>query len=211
MNVDKSIRQFELWDEQIFQETEDENGKHQKNLDRKEVLKENNAIRRYELWMEQKGQCMYTGKMISVSQLFSAATDFEHTIPRKILPDNTMANLTIAFADYNRQDKGKEFAIYLPNFEKDVDGFGTAITSRLKQWEHIRDGYKAAYETNRMPKGVEDENNKNKRIQKKHLYKMHYDYWKDKLERLVPKMSMTRGQEGNLRTLRISANMQGSS
>ena len=70
--------------------------------------------------MEQKGQCMYSGKMISITQLFSAATDFEHTIPRKILPDNTLANLTIAFAAYNRKDKGEEFAMYLPNFKKDL-------------------------------------------------------------------------------------------
>lgn len=185
LNVEESIYQFELWDEQVFQETNDEKGNSQKNLDRKDILKENNAIKRYELWMEQKGQCMYTGKMIAISQLFSTAINIEHTIPRKILPDNTLANQTVAFQDYNTNIKKTEFPLYLRNFEKDVEGIGTAIAPRLKQWENIRDGFKIAFESRQKPKGVEDEKTKNTRIQDKHFFKMHFDYWKEKVERFT--------------------------
>ncbi|WP_299547657.1 type II CRISPR RNA-guided endonuclease Cas9 [Seonamhaeicola sp.] len=185
LNVEESIQQFELWDEQILEATHDEKGKKQLNIDRKEILKEKSAIKRYELWMEQKGQCMYTGKMISISQLFSSTTNIEHTIPRILLPDNTLANQTIAFADYNTKIKNRELPINLPNYEKDVDGIGTAIKPRLAQWEKVRDGFKMAFETRQKPKGVEDEKTKNTRIQEKHFYKMHYDYWKDKIERFT--------------------------
>ena len=185
LQVEESIAQFELWDEQIFEETEDINGKTIKNLDRKEILKENNAIRRYELWMEQKGQCIYTGKMISISQLFSRDTDIEHTIPRFLLPDNTLANQTIAFADYNTKIKGTELPVNLPNYSKSVDGVGTKILPRLENWINQREGYKKAFESRQKPSGSEDENAKNKRIQEKHFFKMHYEYWKDKLERFT--------------------------
>jgi len=185
LNVEENIRKFELWDEQVFEETEDEKGTKIKNLDRKEILKENKAIKRYELWMEQKGQCMYTGKMISISQLFSSSTNIEHTIARELLPDNTMANKTIAFRDYNTNIKHTELPVYLPNFNRNIPQIGTAIAPRLHQWEKIRDGYKVAFETRQKPKGAEDEKTKNKRIQDKHFYKMHYDYWNDKLQRFT--------------------------
>jgi len=185
LSVEENIHQFELWDEQIFEETEDDAGSKFKNADRKEILKENKAIKRYELWMEQKGQCMYTGKMISISQLFSSVTNIEHTIPRKLLPDNTLANETIAFADYNTKIKGIVLPIYLPNFYKNVDGVGTGIEPRLQQWKTIRDGFKKAFEKRQKPSGAEDENIKNTRIQEKHFYKMHYDYWNDKLDRFT--------------------------
>ena len=185
LQVEESIAQFELWDEQVFEETEDINGKTIKNLGRKEILKENNAIRRYELWMEQKGQCIYTGKMISISQLFSTETNIEHTIPRVLLPDNTLANQTIAFADYNTKVKGRELPINLPNYSKPVDGVGTEILPRLASWINQREGYKKAFESRQKPSGAEDENAKNKRIQEKHFFKIHYEYWKDKLERFT--------------------------
>jgi CRISPR-associated endonuclease Csn1 len=185
LNVEESIQQFELWDEQIFEETEDENGLKRKNSDRNEILKEKNSIKRYELWMEQQGQCMYTGKMISINQLFSAATEIEHTIARKLLPDNTLANETIAFKLYNTNIKKTLLPVYLPNFSKDVSGTGTAIEPRLLQWQRIRDKFRYRYQINQKASGNEDEKSKNERIQNKHFNKMHFDYWNDKLERFT--------------------------
>lgn len=185
LNIEESLGQFELWDEQIFEETIDEYGNNKQNIDRKVILKENNAIKRYELWMEQKGQCMYTGKMISISQLFSSSINIEHTIARDLLPDNTMANKTIAFRDYNTNIKKTELPIYLPNFLKDIADIGTAITPRLDQWIKIRDDFEKRFKSRQKPNGAEDENIKNQRIQDKHFYKMHFDYWKEKLERFT--------------------------
>lgn len=182
INVDDNISVFELWTEQIFEETEDENRNEVKNRNRLEVLREKDDLKRYELWLEQKGQCMYTGKMISIAQLFSNEIDIEHTIPRSILPDNTMANQTIAFSRYNRDIKKARTPFYCENFSKDTTN-GTAIFPRLDNWKKLRDYYQIQYETRRRAKGAEDENAKNKRIQDKHYNKLHFDYWKDKIER----------------------------
>jgi len=182
INIEENIPVFELWTEQIFEKTLDEKNNKVENKNRIDILKEKDAIKRYELWMEQKGQCMYTGKMISISQLFSKDTDIEHTVPRSILPDNTMANQTIAFSKYNRDIKEAKTPYYCENFSKDTRN-GTSILPRLDFWKKIRDNYKWFYEKNLKPNGNEDDEAKSKRIIDKHYYKMHYDYWKDKLER----------------------------
>ncbi|MCO5234620.1 MAG: hypothetical protein M9933_00010 [Chitinophagaceae bacterium] len=183
INVEESIPAFELWTEQIFEEIEDENGKKiNKNT---AILKEKEAINRYELWTEQKGQCMYTGKMISISKLFSADIDIMHTIPRWLLPDNTMANKTVGFKMYNKDLQGKKLPTQCANYDKEVEGWGTSITDRLGKWEETRDNWKKLYEDRLKPKGNEDQTAKNKRVQEKHYFKMHYDYWKEKVERFT--------------------------
>lgn len=187
INVEESLSTFELWTEQIFDETitKDEKQKEKRENNNSLILKEKEAVKRYELWTEQKGQCMYTGKMISISQLFSNEIDIEHTIPRSILPDNTMANQTVAFASYNRDKKKNQFPTQCNNYNQDVQSWGTAIAPRLDNWIAKRDHCKKLYENNQKPKGNEDEIKKNKRVQDKHYFKMHYDYWNDKVERFT--------------------------
>jgi CRISPR-associated endonuclease Csn1 len=145
---------------------------------------EKEALKRYELWIEQKGQCIYTGRMISLAQLFSIDIDIEHTIPRSLLPDNTLANQTVAYARYNREIKNNQIPALLNNYEKDWGGH-TAILPRLDSWIDKRDYYKEQYQKRQKASGVEDEKKKNQRIQDKHYYKMHYDYWHDKTERFL--------------------------
>ncbi|MDR1761496.1 MAG: hypothetical protein LBR55_03500 [Bacteroidales bacterium] len=183
LNIEENIPTFELWTEQTFEESIDENENKVVNQNRHEILREKDAIKRYELWTEQKGQCLYTSKMISLSQLFSNQIDIEHTIPRSILPDNTMANQTICYAWYNRDKKKNQLPTQCANFYKDAEGWGTRIEPRLDNWRKTRDHYKKQYEDRLKAKGNEDENTKNKRIQDKHYFKLHYDYWNDKLER----------------------------
>jgi len=182
----EDITKFELWAEQIMAEPNDSKKNINKNV---EILREKDAVKRYELWMEQKGQCMYTGKMISISQLFSKEIEVEHTIPRSLLPDNTMANLTVCYSKYNSDIKNNKIPTNCPNYKKDEDlhkiGYCSAIEPRLKKWEEIRDRYKKLYEDRRKPFGLENEEQKNRRIQEKHYYKIHYDYWKDKIERFT--------------------------
>ncbi len=181
LNVEESIPVFELWTEQIFNKEKDDNGKEtNKNT---AILKEKDAVKRYELWMEQKGQCMYTGKMISITQLFSNDIDIMHTIPRWLLPDNTMANMTVGYSTYNRDLQKQKLPKECDNYSKDVDGWGIAIEPRLEFWKQERDKWKWKYDGVKKPKGNEDEKKKNDRIQDRHYFKMHLDYWKDKVER----------------------------
>ncbi|MCR9062655.1 MAG: hypothetical protein NXI00_01750 [Cytophagales bacterium] len=183
LNVEESIPIFEMWAEQTFEETQDEKGNEVSNKNHIEILKERDALKRYELWTEQKGQCMYTGRMISIAKLFSNEIDIMHTIPRSILPDNTMANMTVGFARYNRDFQKQKTPKQCDNYSNDVDSWGTAIEPRLEMWKQERDKWKWLYEDRVRPKGNEDEDKKSKRIQEKHYFKMHLDYWRDKVER----------------------------
>lgn len=183
INVEESLPTFEMWTEQTFEKINDAEGKEVTNKNSIEILKEKDAMKRYELWTEQKGQCMYTGKMISISQLFSNEIDIEHTIPRSILPDNTMANQTVAYAWYNRDKKRNQLPTQCDNYDKEVQGWGTGIEPRLNSWIEKREHYKNLYENKSKPKVNEDEKTKNIRIQDKHYCKMHYDYWSDKVAR----------------------------
>lgn len=186
INIDEGISVFEMWMEQTFETMEDENKQKIQNKSNIEILKEKEALKRYELWMEQKGQCMYTGKTISIAQLFSNDIDIAHTIPRSLLPDNTMANMTLCYARYNRDYQKIKTPFYCANFYQDTE-IGTAILPRLEKWIELRENWKQRYEKNIRPLGNEDEKKKNKRIQEKHYCKMHYDYWSDKVERFTAK------------------------
>ena len=183
LNIEESIPAFELWTEQTFEETTDEQGNKNTNQNRHEILRVKEAIKRYELWTEQKGQCLYTGKMIGISKLFSSEIQIMHTIPRWILPDNTMANMSVGYQFYNNDLQKEKLPTQCANFYEDADGWGTRIEPRLENWRKIRDNFKKQYEDRLKAKGNEDENTKNKRIQDKHYYKLHYEYWNDKLER----------------------------
>jgi CRISPR-associated endonuclease Csn1 len=185
INVDESISTFELWTEQTFKEIGNEKKEIIKNKNNGEIHREKDALKRYELWMEQKGICMYTGKMISITQLFSNQIDIEHTIPRSLLPDNTMANRTVCYAWYNRDKKKKLLPTHCENYYENKEGWGTQIEARLDNWIEIRDGFKKQYEDRLKPKGNEDENIKNERIKNKHYYKMHFEYWQDKVSRFT--------------------------
>src|SRR5690606_33162746 len=63
-------------------------------------------IDKYRLWKEQGYQCLYTGKYIKLTDLFNEnVIDFEHTLPRSKSFDNSLANLTVCYHDYNRTVK----------------------------------------------------------------------------------------------------------
>lgn len=183
LNIEENIPKFEMWTEQIFEETIDEEGNKHLNKNRLEILREKDAIKRYELWMEQKGQCLYTGKMIPIGKLFSNEVEIEHTIPRSLLLDNTLANQTICYTWYNNDKKNKQIPTQCANYYDDVEGWGTRIEPRLNNWKSIRDNWKYRYDRNSKPQGNEDEIAKNKRIQEKHYCKLHLDYWNDKIGR----------------------------
>lgn len=184
LNIEDNIPVFEMWTEQTFEETIDEKGNKVTNSNPHEIRKEKDAIKRYELWSEQKGQCMYTGKMIGIAQLFSSDIEIEHTIPRSLLPDNTMANQTVCYSKYNSDIKNNKIPSACPNYENSTNE-GSAIEPRLEKWKKIRDGFKKQYKDRTKPFGNEDEAKKNKRIQDKHYFRMHFEYWKDKVNRFT--------------------------
>jgi CRISPR-associated endonuclease Csn1 len=179
LNIEEKIPLFELWNEQILKSEKS-------NLSPEKILKLKDDTLRYDLWMEQKAQCMYTGKMISISQLFSNEIQIEHTIPRSILPDNTMANKTVCFRKYNNDIKNEKIPFECPNYSKDFGKY-SRIDRRLEKWKEKRDQYESLYESRKRAKGKEDEKIKSKRVKEKHFFKYKFNYWKDKIARFEAK------------------------
>ena len=143
-------------------------------------------IRKYRLWLEQGMQCMFTGKLIKLTDLFNKnVIDFEHTIPRSISFDNSLANLTVCYADYNRGIKNNKMPTELPNYESESHGY-SAIKPRLEAWkkkvEHLFnqiDFWKT------KSKNAKDKAEKDNAIRTKHLWEMEYTYLKNKLDRFT--------------------------
>ncbi|MFN7046056.1 MAG: type II CRISPR RNA-guided endonuclease Cas9, partial [Flavobacterium sp.] len=92
--------------------------KEQKRLERendrvKDRLRENDVrithdnILLYKLWEECKKTCPYTGKTISVSQLFSGEVQIEHIHPWSRSLNDSFSNKTLCYADENRKKGDK--------------------------------------------------------------------------------------------------------
>lgn len=60
---------------------------------------------KYRLWRECGGECPYTGKTISIHELFSGDVDVEHIIPYSRCFDDSFLNKTLCVATENRQVK----------------------------------------------------------------------------------------------------------
>ncbi len=64
-------------------------------------------IERYELWEQQKHQCIYSGRNIEGSQLFSREADVDHIIPRSLFYDDSLTNKVLCLRSENAGDGAK--------------------------------------------------------------------------------------------------------
>jgi CRISPR/Cas system Type II protein with McrA/HNH and RuvC-like nuclease domain len=67
----------------------------------------NKDIERFELWEQQKHQCIYSGKVIEASQLFSREADVDHIIPRSLFYDDSLTNKVLCLRSENAGDGAK--------------------------------------------------------------------------------------------------------
>lgn len=132
-------------------------------------------MQKYKLWQEQKFQCLYTGKFISLSDLFADnMVDIEHTIPRSISFDDSLANRTVCDAHFNRSEKGNRIPSELSNYGD--------IKDRIKPWEEKVLHIKAQIELWKgKSKTAATMERKNECLQQKHLWELEKDYWETKL------------------------------
>lgn len=195
-DIDKVRLFYEQNTEQTLPEVvaveEDEKGKKKK----KKSTEKDEAIRwsghgkklidKYRLWKEQGYQCIYTGKLITIADLFNEnVVDFEHTIPRSKSFDNSLANLTVCFHDYNRTVKKNQIPTQLNNYDKDFGGY-TAILPRLEAWKEKVERIKQQIDFwKTKSKKASDKQWKDDAIRQRHLWQMELDYWKNKLDRFT--------------------------
>lgn len=140
-------------------------------------------VQKYRLWKEQESQCMYTGRMFSISDLFDGTkTQFEHTFPASISFDNSLDNLTVCDAWYNTNVKKNQIPRNLKNYDEEWNGY-SAIKPRLKKWIDKVEHLKNLIEDNKLrTKKTQDPATKKDLIQKRHLLKFEFDYWDKKVK-----------------------------
>lgn len=59
------------------------------------------AINRYILWQEQEQLCIYSGRVISFTQLYNGETDVDHILPYSRCLDDSQMNKVVCFRDVN--------------------------------------------------------------------------------------------------------------
>ena len=154
------------------------------------------AIERYLLWEEQGGRCLYTGKQIPINKLFSGNEfDVEHTLPRSLSGDDSLANKTICEAKYNRETKKGMVPRSCGNWDE--------IDVRLRPWrERLEDLEKVYRNQSRAVKGRTDQESRCKARVKALTTRFELQYWRDKLKRFdmtVDRLTVRDGELGGFK------------
>lgn len=163
---------------------EKENEKYRKQL--MDYLPENkitaNDIDKIRLWEEQNKQCLYTGKLIAhIPDLLDNTYEIEHTIPRSISFDDSLANKTICDAAYNGY-KNNRFPAELPEAEY------KQVLSAIQPWQDkIKSLEKQIITQRNKIKGAQTKDAKDNAIVAKHVLELELAYWRDKVARFTTK------------------------
>ena len=135
-------------------------------------------VDRYILWEEQGRMCLYTGKSISLGELISGNSfDIEHTIPRSMSGDDSLANKTLCDAKYNREVKKGMVPTDCPNYESE-------IFTRLAPWREKVEELEKTYRSrsNAAKSATDPQQRANARVKAIRI-KLELAYWRDKLRR----------------------------
>lgn len=145
----------------------------------KGIIAKKTAIDKYRLWREQNCICIYTGKLIGISDLFNTnIIDFEHTLPRSKSFDNSLANKTVAFMDFNRTIKKNKIPSQLSKEQYEL------VLENISPWEEKIERIKQQIDFwQTKSKKATDKSWKDDAIKQKHLWKMELEYWSSKVER----------------------------
>jgi len=200
-DIDKLRLFYEQNEEQnlppVIELEEDEKGKKKKSSAQKDetvrwIGHGKKLIDKYRLWKEQGYLCLYTGKLIKLTDLFNEnVIDFEHTVPRSQSFDNSLANLTVCYHDYNRTIKKNQIPTQLLNYNEEYNFGGSVgkclpIKNRLKTWEEKIERIKQQIDFwKTKSKKASDRGWKDDAIRQRHLWQMELDYWQNKLNRFT--------------------------
>lgn len=147
-------------------------------------------ITKYKLWLEQGGQCMYTGKIINLSNLFDDnSVDLEHTLPRSKSFDSSDANLTVCDAHYNRYIKRNHIPTELPNYKKEVTKDGIrypSIMLQLQKWVRRIESLRSNVEFWQcQTRRAQTKDRKDECVRQRLLWEMELEYWQEKYSRFT--------------------------
>ncbi|MCR4958143.1 MAG: hypothetical protein K6B13_05995 [Prevotella sp.] len=142
---------------------------------------------RYKSLLRQGFNDFYTGRPISLTELFSEnnLVEVDHILPISKSFDDSISNKVLSSSRYNSGVKGTRLPCELPNYQVDTPE-GTAIIHRI---DDIRE--KVKYLENKVDywKGrssrAADPDAKNSAIKQMHLWQMEYDEWNKRLINLT--------------------------
>lgn len=139
--------------------------------------------RLYKKWVKDGGVCYYTGDPISLADLglngSISDVDFEHTIPRSELPDDSRMNQTLCFNYYNRHIKVDALPALLPEFETEISPRLQPLRDKV---ERIKNEISVCRSKSRR---ASDKDWKDYWIVKRHVWEMELEYWQGKLKRFT--------------------------
>lgn len=86
------------------------------------------------LWVEQQGECPYTGKRIAFSRLFDDSEfDVDHILPKSRYPDDSYQNKVLCCLDQNRNRKRNQTPY--EGYSFDADDWNN-ILARVTKWNN---------------------------------------------------------------------------
>lgn len=136
------------------------------------------TVDKYILWEEQGRKCLYTSRSISLSEILTGNLfDVEHTVPRSMSGDDSLANKTICEARYNKDVKKGCVPKDCPNYDDE-------IYTNLAPWRKKVAELDKTYKSQKSKaKSITDPQTKSNARIKAIRTKLELDYWKDKLRR----------------------------
>lgn len=150
-------------------------------LTKKDSDRKKEIIERYKLWKEQNFKCIYTGRIISLTEVLNGDTvDIEHTLPLSKSMDNSDENKTLCDATFNRFTKKNMLPSQLG------DKIRNEIDQNIEPWrKRVKFLYdKIQYWKSRSRKAASKED-KDFAIRNMHLYRMEYEHWENKVSRFT--------------------------
>lgn len=136
------------------------------------------TVDKYILWEEQGRKCLYTGKSISLSEILTGNSfDVEHTVPRSLSGDDSLANKTLCEARYNRDVKKGHVPKDCPNYDDEIYTNLAPWRNRVAELDKVYKAQKA------KAKAVTDPQAKSNARIKAIRTKLELDYWRSKLRR----------------------------
>ena len=155
-------------------------------------------IKKFRLWKEQNEMCPYTGKKISICDLFGPQPkfDFEHTIPRSLSYDDSLENLTLCDSDFNRNVKKQHIPSELADFEEIAKRFSRMYEKKFEECL-------STIGKNKIRGGYIDPDHKNRMIVARHKAQLELDYYKGKLRRFNAKEVTSGFKHSQLNDTRI--------
>lgn len=145
-------------------------------------------INKYRLWLEQRCRSIYTGNIIRISDLLNGNYDIEHTVPRSISFDDSLANMTICESDFNRDYKKNRLPANLGNMVYNGINVSEKIAENIKPWQDKVKRLEASIEAYALKSSfAQDKETKDSYIRKRHVLELEYDYWVKKVDTFTKK------------------------